>query len=139
MADLPSRIIQKIKVVESGCWEWRGCVQSNGYGRAWDGVKTTYAHRFVYSLIVGDIPEGLDLDHRCRNRCCVNPNHLEPVTRQINIKRGLCAASNSLRAATKVRCKRGHKFTKENTRFYAGRRHCRACARDRYHRMKKNG
>jgi hypothetical protein len=71
------------------CWEWHGERIRNGYGRLW--ISTTQrmlAHRFAYELLIGPIPEGLDLDHLCRNRSCVNPAHLEPVTNRENVIRG---------------------------------------------------
>lgn len=70
------------------CWRWRGSIQANGYGRFRANGKTTYAHRAAYALFVGPIPDGLGLDHLCRNRWCVNPEHLEPVTQRENIRRG---------------------------------------------------
>ena len=73
----------------SGCWLWVAMLGSGGYGRFKVGNKNVYAHRLSYEHHVGAIPEGLDLDHLCRTRCCVNPTHLEPVTRKENIRRGL--------------------------------------------------
>ena len=136
LGDLPSRISSKIS--DEGCWLWDGAVQSNGYGRCWSGTEVRYAHRVVYELSVGPIPEGMDLDHLCRNRRCVNPTHLEPVTRAENIRRGNISDVNTARAAAQTKCKRGHEFTDENTRRYNGRRHCRACARLRHHEKENN-
>jgi hypothetical protein len=76
-------------VSSNGCWIWRGAIYSNGYGKT--SVKihgTRLAHRVFYIKYVGPIPDGLDLDHSCRNRRCVNPTHLEPVSRSINLNRG---------------------------------------------------
>ena len=70
------------------CWLWHGCVQSNGYGRVSFRGKSGYAHRMSYQLCWGAIPKGLELDHLCRNRACINPWHLEPVTRSVNCLRG---------------------------------------------------
>lgn len=115
------------KVDASGdCWEWMGAIHKLGYGRfgITQGVQWQ-AHRFAYTELVGPIPEGLHLDHLCRNRSCVNPDHLEPVT----------AAENTLRAkpgsrnAAKTHCPRGHAYDDENTIRRNGKRFCRACAR----------
>lgn len=76
---------------DTGCWNWGLQVDRDGYGRARRAGETspTAAHRVVYEEIRGPIPSGLDLDHLCRNRRCVNPDHLEPVTRTENYRRGL--------------------------------------------------
>jgi hypothetical protein len=71
------------------CWVWNGTIDGGGYGRLrLNGVKWL-AHRYTYEKHVGPIPTGLQIDHLCRNRACVNPNHLEPVTAQTNLRRGL--------------------------------------------------
>lgn len=69
------------------CWLWTGTIRPDGYGQVTVGRKQQRAHRLVYELLVGPIPEGLTLDHLCRNPPCVNPDHLEPVTLKINIER----------------------------------------------------
>jgi len=77
---------------ETGCLVFTGAIQSNGYGKAQKGRRgdgTDYTHRIVWRGLMGEIPEGLDLDHLCRNRACVNVAHLEPVTRSTNLKRGV--------------------------------------------------
>ena len=75
------------------CWIWIGAIGTGGYGNFWVGPDRLSdrmrAHRFAYESMVGPIPEGLDLDHLCRNRACVNPAHLEPVTRRVNLRRGV--------------------------------------------------
>lgn len=78
-------------VPESGCWIWTGELNRNGYGRVWRLGRRVMAHRAMYELLVGPIPEGLVLDHLCRVRCCVNPKHLEPVTVRENTIRGEAA------------------------------------------------
>lgn len=99
----------------SGCWVYTGYL-NDGYG--YHGGKL--AHRLSYEELVGPIPEGLEIDHLCRNPPCVNPAHLEPVTRAENIRR---------RFALITHCKNGHEFTTENTRIVGvTQRKCRACA-----------
>ena len=73
----------------SGCWLWAGFCNPGGYGKFTAGPKNEYAHRLSYRLFVGEIPQGLELDHLCRVRCCVNPSHLEPVTKSVNAIRGI--------------------------------------------------
>ena len=109
------------------CWLWRGSIKPNGYGRL-DGE---YAHRLSYKLAFGTITEGLQLDHLCRVRHCVRPDHLEPVTLQVNLERGEGNGS-------KTHCPAGHEYNQANTYVDpAGGRHCRICrktkARTRYH------
>jgi hypothetical protein len=89
-----------------------------------------YAHRAVYEMEVGPIADGLEIDHLCRNRGCVNPAHLEPVTHKENVLRGATVPGLN---AVKTHCLRGHEFDEENTRHIArnGRRVCRACMRER--------
>lgn len=105
---------------EQPCWRWTASLSSDGYGRAqFDGVKTL-AHRFAYGLLVGPIPEGLVIDHLCRNRACVNPAHMEPVTAVENNRRGRLA---------KTHCLRGHPLSGPNLVMYSGARCCRVCVR----------
>ena len=113
------------------CWNWIGSLNPKGYGQYYDGVKPIKAHRFSYELFKGKIPEGLQLDHLCRNRKCVNPNHLEIVTNKENVLRGVgMSAANS----RKTHCSKGHAFTLENTYNY---RKTRACKKCRYEYGKK--
>lgn len=108
------------------CWIWQGQL-AYGYGVFSNGRRGGYAaHRFSYELCVAPIPEGLQLDHLCRNPPCVNPLHLEPVTPRENTLRGTSFAAIN---ATKTHCIRGHEFTPENTyvRPNGGGRACRAC------------
>ena len=107
------------------CWSWTGSTNSSGYGQfRHKGVKIN-AHRFSFELLRGEIPAGLELDHLCRNRRCVNPDHLEPVTSFVNKMRG---RSFSALNAAKTHCSRGHAFTPTNTRKRpSGWRECRAC------------
>lgn len=119
------------KVDASGdCWVWTASVSIGGYGKysISSGGKTTYpyAHRHSYSILVGDVPAGMDLDHVCRNRRCVNPDHLEPVTHRENLLRGGTLAGVNAR---KTHCKNGHEFTEENTRTNGKGRACMTCHR----------
>lgn len=129
-------IIEKIQMYalpepNSGCWLWMGNIGKAGYGTIFD-VKVRRAHRVAYELFKGPIPDGLVLDHLCRVRCCVNPDHLEPVTDRENIKRGLATISAAQVAAwakklARTHCKWGHEFTEENTSRRDNYRLCRAC------------
>ena len=114
----------------SGCWLWHAGHTPAGYGTVRIKGVRKYAHRVVYEELVGDIPAGLDLDHLCRVTACVNPEHLEPVTRKENCRRGLVGQYN----ARKRQCRSGHPFDMENTGFYKSRkrrgfggRYCKIC------------
>jgi len=120
------------------CWHWTGSRIKGGYGNFRFGRRTHQAHRLAYQLLVGEIGPGLQLDHLCRIRACVNPDHLEPVAQRINILRGFGASAVHAR---QTHCINGHEFTKANTRIRrSGRRECRTCharqERERYWRMK---
>lgn len=122
------RLMAKVTVDNAtGCWLWQGHIQANGYGQMRMTSGTEWVHRAAYRLIVGEIPEGLTLDHLCRTPLCCNPAHLEPVTNRENILRGTGA---SARNAVKTHCRHGHPFDESNTYIRArGGRECRMCNR----------
>jgi hypothetical protein len=109
------------------CWPWLGKINDGGYGIIWGGAdnpRELRAHRVMYEIHRGPIPDGLDLDHLCRVRHCVNPAHLEPVTRRENLRR------SPIIDWDRTHCKRGHEFTEANTYITrSGYRNCRECHR----------
>lgn len=127
---LAEKLWQRIAPDRSGCWLWIGAIHAEGYGVFDDQL----AHRLMYELIVGSIPEGFTIDHvrarGCGHRNCVNPSHLEPVTIAENVMRG---DSLPAKNARKTHCPQGHPYDEENTwRSQAGWRQCRACNRERH-------
>lgn len=116
----------RVERQDGGCWLWLGPVNVEGYGTAISDGRRQGAHRLVYELLVGPIPEGRQLDHLCRVRRCVNPEHLDPVSQRENILRG--HGSPALNAR-KTHCVNGHEFTDANTgRKRNGNRYCKTCA-----------
>lgn len=109
------------------CWLWTGYVAPNGYGH----VRQTTAHRVAWEITYGPIPPKHDIDHLCRERSCVRPSHLEPVTRSENMRRGIGPTVLHRKFQAQRTCKHGHPFDQENTYMSpAGRRMCRTCMRD---------
>jgi len=117
-----------VKVDKTGdCWLWMAGLCSGGYGQFRISTeRKTVAHRFAYEQMVGPVPDGLQLDHLCRVKRCVNPSHLEPVTGRVNTLR---SSGPTAMHARQTHCKRGHEFTSENTWLTkAGHRVCSTCA-----------
>lgn len=122
-------------LVKNGCWEFCGNKRGSysayrgiGLKSAKDGLRfTALAHRVSWLLHGGDFNRGMVIDHKCRNRSCVNPAHLREVTHQFNT---LIGESIQAMNAKKTHCKRGHEFTPENTRTSGRSRSCRACQRE---------
>lgn len=116
------------KVDRSGdCWLWTDVLAANGYGYLGIGGRSgrkIQAHRIAFELAKGPIPEGMQIDHLCRNRGCVNPDHLESVTQRENLLRG---TGVSARHAVATHCSRGHEFNDQNTRTRNGKRQCKIC------------
>jgi hypothetical protein len=150
-ADL-DKLMSRVEVV-GDCWHWTSYVRTDGYGvftATVDGKPTPlYAHRLMHEAAIGPIPDGMDVDHRChdprscapgkncRHRRCVNPAHLQAVTRRTNTYRsgGVTAINKH-----KTHCKWGHEFTPENTAIRPqGGRTCRTCERDKVRRRRQTG
>ena len=119
-----------VPVTESGCWLWAGVWNTKGYGIIQVNHYRYAAHRIAYELFTGPIPEGLQIDHLCRVRCCVNPVHLEVVTSRENTLRGM---SPQAQLARQTHCKYGHPLAGDNLlRLKNPRlRACRACNKRR--------
>ncbi len=126
--DRELRFLAKIARAENGCWEWIASCKPNGYGyfRRWKERGGGYAHRWAYEHFVGPIPDGLHLDHLCRNKRCVNPSHLEPVTQAENNRRQVVALG-----ARSSACKRGHDLDRRYTSPNGKITYCRECRNQR--------
>lgn len=120
------RFFAKTERRENGCIVWKPVTRSDAYGQVAVDGRRYPAHRWIYLTTVGPIPGGLVLDHLCRERRCVNVEHLEVVTERVNLLRGVGASARNL---VKTHCKNGHEFTEENTQRRKDGRYCRTCAR----------
>ena len=138
------------RVSDDGCWEWAGALSDHGYGRM-PASRGRYVsvHRESYKIHCGEIPNGLDVDHLCRNRKCFNPDHLELVTRKENVRRGALPAMMREKSKAQTHCKNGHPLSGDNLILQGRDRKARACRkcrsirqRRRYHERRsstKNG
>lgn len=127
--NVADRLWPKALADGTGCWIWAGATSVGGYGRIQVDGQSRTASRVAYTIVKGSIPESLQLDHLCRRRACINPDHLEPVTPRENVLRGEgWAAKNH----AKTHCPQGHPYSAENTHINpSGERTCRICGRVR--------
>ena len=122
-----------------GCWLWTASKFRNGYGQFRVGQRNMGAHQFAFEHFKGPVPKGLEIDHLCRTRHCVNPYHLEAVTCQENLLRGDTINAKNV---AKTYCPQGHPYDEDNTYHYHGMRGCLRCRRFRareWHRKRKVG
>lgn len=136
--DTSTRFWAKVTKTDT-CWLWTGGVNTTGYGTFWaTNSKSVVSHRWSYEQTFGPLPDGLTLDHLCRVRNCVRPDHLDPVTHMENVRRGEAGSTNR----DKKYCRWGHPYDSTNTyRAPRGGRFCRICvraAKQRY-RLRKKG
>jgi hypothetical protein len=137
MLQVMDRIASRSRLTPEGCWEWQGSKTPKGYGRIRVGEKLHYVHRIAYEVHVTEIPAGTQLDHLCRNRACVNPSHLEPVTNRVNTIRGDAGRLLGARNSEKSHCPQGHPYDGDNLRIGPhGWRYCRACRREQSRRAR---
>ena len=136
LINLPKRFQTKIKVINDGrrlssCWKWTGALDRKGYGRVnWNG-HARRAHRIIYELLIGKIPDNLPLDHLCRVPGCVRPSHCEPVTTKENNRRSPNGGWGGIQRR-KTHCPQGHPYDEANTtKLKKGGRSCRTCAREK--------
>jgi hypothetical protein len=122
--------LKQVSIDENGCWLWQGAPGSTGYGVFYWRRKPISAHRVAYTIYKGEIPQGLEIDHLCRVRLCVNPEHLEAVTHQVNILRGETFAAKNAR---KAYCPHGHAYDAANTLRYreCNRQRCKIAYQNR--------
>lgn len=135
-----ARFLAHTRWLESGCIEWTNAPWTFGYGRfvikSENGWRGTLAHRWIYERLIGPIPADLQIDHLCRNRLCVNPQHLEPVSQRENILRG---DATSAHHARKTHCIYGHPLEGWNLKYSGrGERICRECYNRRRRKWLRN-
>lgn len=131
---LYQRLLSSVERTSSGCWRWKKCISTNGYGRISINGKPVFAHRASYETFVGQIDKNKELHHKCSNKLCINPAHLTQITRSQH--RIITDVNYSNR--NKTHCKRGHEFTNENTLMINGNGYSmRACIECRKIRQEK--
>ena len=131
MTGLPARFMQKVDKDGDGCWTWTAAKRGNGYGNFWVDGRSQGAHRFAFEQARGPIPAGMEIDHLCRNRICVNPAHLEAVQKGENIRRGLRGYG------ARRLCRNGLHDIRDESNVIAradGHRQCRPCAQESWKR-----
>lgn len=129
--------IATIRIVGSWCcWRLPGKLTSEGYSQFRSDGLHYLGHRAIYEHLIGPIPEGLTLDHLCRHTWCVHPNHVDPVTCQVNTLRGVGPTAWNAR---KTKCPNGHPYDTKNTFIDKNnRRHCRICSREAVRRYRQH-
>lgn len=135
---IDGRFLIKTEKLEDGCIIWKGTTATaGGYGKFSVNGKMVFAHRWAYERFVEKIPTGLEIDHLCRNRKCVNPQHLQPVTHLENMRRA--PHTNIPGRPKQDSCQRGHLYTPENEKWNKGRtsRCCRTCSNEN-HRIRRS-
>jgi hypothetical protein len=129
-----ARLMQYVKRLKNGCWQWTACLMTTGYGYASFRGRNRSAHRLFFELFVGPIPKGKVVHHRCRNKRCVNPDHLEVTEMAYNIGVSIPRGAEHYNRA-KTHCKRGHPLKGENLIIWIRPdggigRQCKACRRE---------
>lgn len=126
--DIDNRFWNKCEIMQNGCWEWQGFTNRGGYGQfgSEDGT-VMLTHRWAYRRFVGDLVEGLTIDHLCRNKKCCNPEHLEQVSLQENIRRTTGFHFSHYEKGNRTHCSKGHELTEGNRYKRKGRVNSYAC------------
>lgn len=141
---IKDRIHDSVNITDTGfdtpCWLWKKSLIWSGYAKTWYQGKTVAAHRLSYEVFIGPIPDGLQVDHLCKIKHCVNPEHLEPVTPRTNVMRADTVAA---RNAAKTHCGEGHEYAGDNLLIVqtTGERRCRTCTNEtaRQYRNRQRG
>jgi hypothetical protein len=123
------RFFNKVLFLPTGCWKWKGALNNVGYGSFWASYTRYGAHRFSYLLLHGNLTSGLEIDHLCRNKWCVNPFHLQEVTHEENLFRGTGGQR-------RTHCYKGHEFTVETSYKTPVSNRCKIC-RSEYYKERK--